>query len=242
MISDDLAKKIMSDVRDDYDKAASTFASSRDRMWPEFKFLFDYAKKNEKVLDVGCGNGRFSKYLEGTDYTGVDFSKNLISEAKKRFPDKKFIVGDVLSLPFQDNYFDKVYSIAVIHQIPKEEYREKALKEIKRVLKKNGTAYITVWNIKNSSKAIKSSTSSYFLEDNKENLVAGKKNITTNIIAYFMKFRKKRNFFLKKSRYYYIFKKGELTKLAKKAGFQIIKEGIVKEKERSNFYIILKKP
>ncbi len=224
MISDDLAKKIMSDVRDDYDKTASSFASSRDRMWPELKFLFEHAQKNEKVLDVGCGNGRFSKYLKGTNYTGVDFSVNLIGEAKKRFPNEKFVVGDVLSLPFKDKSFDKVYSIAVIHQIPKEKYRLKALTEIKRVLKESGSAYITAWNIK-------SNPAPYFL----------KQKNTKTIIHYFKNFRKPRHFFLKRKRYYYIFKKGELSKLAKKAGFQVIKEGVAKEKERSNFYIILKK-
>lgn len=241
MISDDLAKKIMNDVQDDYNETASSFASSRDKMWSELKFLFDDVKENEKVLDVGCGNGRFSKYLKDANYTGIDFSVNLISEAKKRFPDERFVIGDVLSLPFKEKSFDKVYSIAVLHQVPKEKYRLKALTEIKRVLKEGGLAYVTVWNIKNSSKIIKNSTSSYFLEDREKHLTTKKKSILNYIIPYFLKFRKKRNFFLKRNRYYYIFKKRELSRLAKKAGFRVIKEGVVKEKERNNFYIILQK-
>ncbi len=241
MISEKKAKKIMNDVRDDYDKNAISFAASRDKMWPELKFLFDYAKKNEKVLDVGCGSGRFAEYLKHISYTGVDFSKNLINEAKKRFPNQKFIVGDVLSLAFKDNSFDKIYSIAVLHQIPKEEYRVKALSEIKRVLKEDGFAYITVWDVKNSSKIIKESPSSYFLEDKEKNLNTEKKSTVNFIIAYLLKFRKRRNFFLKTKRYYYIFKKRELSKLAKKVGFKIIEEGVARRKTRSNFYIILQK-
>lgn len=239
MINENEAKRIISDLRDDYDKNAVSFAISRDKMWPELKFLFDSAKGNEKVLDVGCGSGRFFNYLKDTDYTGIDFSKNLINEAKKRFPNEKFIVGDALSLPFKDNSFDKVYSIAVLHQIPKEEYRFKALNEIKRVLKKDGVAFITVWNIKSDSKILKSN-SSYFLEDKNE---SNKKtdSITQYIINHFKKFRKRRNFFLKRKRYYYIFKKKELSKLAKEVGFKVIEEGVLKRKTRSNFYIILQK-
>lgn len=146
------AKKIMDDLRDDYNLVSSSFASSRDRMWPELKFLFDYAKPGEKTLDLGCGNGRFSQYLEKTDYVGVDFSEGMISEAKKRFPEKSFLVGDALNLPFKTDFFDKAYSMLMIHQIPSHEYRFKVLSEIKRVLKKDGILFLTVWKMKGDEK------------------------------------------------------------------------------------------
>ncbi len=146
------AKKIMNDLRDDYNLVSSSFASSRDRMWPELKFLFDYAKPSEKVLDLGCGNGRFSKYLEKTDYTGIDFSEGMIFEAKKRFPEKTFLVDTALSLPFQEDYFDKVYSIAMFHQIPSSLYRLQVLSEIRRVLKKGGMAFLTSWKMRGDEK------------------------------------------------------------------------------------------
>ncbi len=146
------AKKIMDDLRDDYNLVSSSFASSRDRMWPELKFLFDYAKPGEKILDLGCGNGRFSQYLEKADYVGVDFSEEMISEAKKRFPGKSFLVGNALNLPFEADFFDKAYSILMIHQIPSHEYRLQVLSEIKRVLKKDGIVFLAVWKMKGDEK------------------------------------------------------------------------------------------
>jgi ubiquinone/menaquinone biosynthesis C-methylase UbiE len=203
------AKKIMDDLRDDYNLVSSSFASSRDRMWPELKFLFDYAKEKEKVLDLGCGNGRFSQYLEKTDYTGVDFSEGMISEAQKRFSGKRFLVGDALHLPFQENYFDKVYSIAMLHQIPSSEYRLQVLSEIKRVLKKEGEVFLTVWKMNGNEKIER------FLEENE--------------------------IFLKRKRYYYLFKEGELSSLLKEVGLSVLEESVVTQKERSNIYIIAKK-
>ncbi len=239
MINENEAKRIINDLRDDYDNTAVSFAASRDRMWPEMKFLFDCAKDEEVVLDIGCGSGRFAEYLKHTNYTGVDFSKNLIKEAKKRFPSENFVVGSALSLPFDNDSFDKAYSIAVLHQIPSEEYRIRFFSEIKRVLKKDGMVFVTVWSVKGNDKILKSN-SSYFLED--ENKLSKKTGtITQHIINYFKRFRKRRNFFLKRKRYYYIFKKRELSKLARKVGFEVIEEGAVREKTRSNFYIILKK-
>lgn len=43
------------------------------------------------ILDIGCGYGRF--YKPERKYTGVDFSKEMIKKAKKRFPDGDFRVG-----------------------------------------------------------------------------------------------------------------------------------------------------
>ncbi len=215
----------MDDLKEDYNQTASSFAKSRDRMWPELKFLFDYAKEGEEVLDLGCGNGRFSRYLVGCKYTGLDFSKELIKEAKKRFPEHSFVVGDALDIPFEDNTFDKVYSIAVVHQIPSTALREKAVREIKRVLKENGEAFVTVWDVNSLDKPVK-----YFSQEGDE-----------GIIGYFTKIIKGRDFYLKRNRYYYAFKEKELGFLFKKEGFKVSEEGVAREDKRSNFYVIVKK-
>ncbi len=209
----------MSDLREDYNLVSSSFASTRDRLWPEMKFLFDYAKKGERILDVGCGNGRFSKYLEGTDYKGVDFSEKIIEEAEKRFPKKNFYVGDALSLPFKNESFDKVYGIAVIHQIPSYRYRLQAVLEMKRVLKPGGRIFLTVWEIGKGSKL--------FLA----------KNALRNLFSPFGV----RDFILKRRRYYYIFKKGELSALCANAGLFPEEEDVVVRKAERNLYIIARK-
>jgi alkylated DNA repair protein alkB homolog 8 len=206
------AKKIINDLRRDYNLVSSSFARSRDRMWPEVKFLFDYVKEGEVVLDLGCGNGRFSSYLEKTKYVGIDFSKGMIKEAEKRFPEKKFLTGDAFNLPFEENYFDKVYSIAVIHQIPSHKYRLQALFEIKRVLKKGGMVFLTAWKMSKEEK----------------NLCIETPFSDQDIC-------------LKRKRYYYLFQEKELSLLLEEAGFVVYKEGVVMEDKRNNYFVIAKK-
>ena len=48
--------------------------------------------KDAKVLDFGCGYGRMSDMF--TNYTGIDFSEEMIKLAKKKYHNKTFIVGD----------------------------------------------------------------------------------------------------------------------------------------------------
>ncbi len=215
------AKRMMEKLKEDYDLMSFSFAKTRDRLWPEMKFLFDRAREGEDVLDIGCGNGRFSQYLERVNYTGVDFSRKMIEEAQARFPEKNFLDGDILSLPFKENSFDKVYCIAVIHQIPSFEYRLQAMQEIERVLKPGGIIFATAWNIwkRNKIFCIKKMVSNFF----------------------FSRSLGPRDIILKRDRYYYVFRKKELSHLAEKAGLVAEEEGLAEEGKRSNFYLVARK-
>src|SRR3989338_4671620 len=105
--------------------------------------------KPGKILDVGCGNCRnlLPFFIKKFDCYGIDFSENMIKEAKK-FVSKKNMkvnlkVGDVSKLPYKDKSFDYLLSFAVLHHLKNPEIR---IKEINMVLKNNGQAYISVWN------------------------------------------------------------------------------------------------
>jgi len=181
-------------------------------------------------LDLGCGNGRYFSLcrLKDIEYFGIDNAENLIKEAKKNYPQAKFQVADALKIPFPDNYFDKVYSIAVFHQIPSKNYRLQFLKEIKRVLKKRGWAILTVWKF-------------YRLKDW---FLLIKYTILKLLGKSKLDFK---DFFepwgRKTKRYYHWFSKRELIKLVKGAGFIIKDIGIVKNKRknRRNIYLIIQK-
>ena len=94
------------------------------------------AKKNEKILDIGCGLGNFSKVTEGS-YIGIDANKSFIGFAKKHYgkKNKKFILMDAAKLNFKDKSFDKSMFISMLHHFSDEE-SDKVLKEISRVTKK----------------------------------------------------------------------------------------------------------
>jgi len=145
------AENLLKKTKQDYDKIAQEFSATRWRIWEEAEFLFnDYVMPGEKVLDLGCGNGRFFEFLKDKDihYIGVDFSEKLIEIAKNKYPKLKFEVADALNLPFPNNYFDKIYSIAVLHHIPSKQFRLQFLQEARRVLKSNGLLILTVWEPK----------------------------------------------------------------------------------------------
>lgn len=124
--------------------------------WNEFKIeparhVTEFLKgKKGKILDLGSGSGRhLQKIPKGKMYL-VDFSKKMIdlakSKAKEKNIDAEFKVASLTKLPFENNFFDYAIAISVFHCIKGEKSREKAAKELFRILKKGGEAEIAVWN------------------------------------------------------------------------------------------------
>lgn len=101
-------------------------------------------KPNDKVLDIGCGKGfqlyELQKECNGIEVYGIDISSYAIENSKTEVK-SQLIQANASNLPFEDNYFDYVYSINTLHNLPCFEL-EKALLEIERVSR--GNAYICV--------------------------------------------------------------------------------------------------
>jgi ubiquinone/menaquinone biosynthesis C-methylase UbiE len=103
------------------------------------------------LLNIGCGHGAdFLPFGDGFESVGLDFSRQMLAQATRY--GKKFkrqfglAVGDASHLPFRDGVFNYVIAVAVLHHLRTAEERERAFKEIMRVLKPGGQAFITVWN------------------------------------------------------------------------------------------------
>ena len=90
-----------------------------------------------KILDAGCGHGRMANWFD--DYTGVDFSPDLIEIGKKENPNKKLICADLKDLPFKNKEFDWAICVGMKHMVIRDSGQEewdKMEKELKRVAQK----------------------------------------------------------------------------------------------------------
>jgi len=145
-------QKILFQTTATYNNIVEDFNKTRSYLWPGLRQLGGYVKPGDKVLDLGCGNGKLRLLFKDVkvEYTGVDNSIELLklAESRKDFeiPNQKFIKADAFALPFADNTFDSVFFIAVFHHLPGKELRRQALAEIRRVLKPGGYLLMTNWN------------------------------------------------------------------------------------------------
>lgn len=75
-----------------------------------------------RVLDVGCGTGRNSKYLcnQGYDVVGVDLAAKAIETARKMAPSAKLYLGDITTMELNEEPFDLVVDIGCYHSMAPE--------------------------------------------------------------------------------------------------------------------------
>ncbi len=96
-----------------------------------------------KILDVGCGSGdtllALSTKLRNISYYGIDPIQNFVDLAKEKLPNSTILKASVEEVPFEDGSFDFILSHVVFQHVD----RQKALMEIKRILKPHGRVVIT---------------------------------------------------------------------------------------------------
>lgn len=119
----------------------------------EKKLLF-FIHKESKILDVGCGSGRFSIAAAqmGYNMTGIDVTPKAIDAANTKAKELKidnikFLVGDMTNMPFNNGEFDYVFCPRFsINAVATFQKRQNAVKEMVRVIKPRGIVYIESFN------------------------------------------------------------------------------------------------
>ena len=108
--------------------------------------------KGKDVLEIGFGMGtdHLNMARRGGNMNGIDLTRRHLDITKTRLElyglKSNLINGDAENLPYNDNTFDFIYSLGVIHHSPD---TEKIISEINRVLKPGGKCYVAVYH-KNS--------------------------------------------------------------------------------------------
>lgn len=215
-MKDKIAKQLLTKVITDYDNIAEEFSQTRQSRWKEFEIFLKYIKNGQKIVDLGCGNGRFYEFLKKNrkiEYKGIDNSKNLLKLAKSKFKNDsncQFLEGDLLNTNLKTNFSDLVTAIASFHHLPGKNTRKKSLQEIHRILKDKGILIISVWNL------FQNKYKKYVWKARLKHILSlGKYDWRDTLIPWGKTDTK---------RYYYAFKPAELQKLLEENGFKILEK------------------
>lgn len=227
------AETLLKKTTQDYNNIAEKFSSTRNYLSADLLDLKRYAESGDKVLDLGCGNGRLSELFNDMDveYIGGDASSKLVEIAKKRYPDRDFRTLDPIQLDFEPESFDKVFCLSVFHHIPSVEFRLNYLAELRNVLKEGGYLILSVWNLWNRPGT--------FWKIVRSGIFHPKLDIDDIFLPFSDETGKKLA-----DRYIHCFKKNELEKLLLESGFEIDVIDIQKrglKRENENILVVARK-
>ncbi|MEM1183303.1 MAG: class I SAM-dependent methyltransferase, partial [Acidobacteriota bacterium] len=149
-----------------YERDAQTFDATRRRPWPGWHQVLEAwlqrgpLKRPMRVLDAGCGNGRFGHFLAAQSdldiaYTGVDSSQGLVTAARASagFP-SYFVVQEIESWLESrgpgEPAFDLIVIFGVLHHIPGRDRRRRIMGTLAQLLAPGGLLAATWWMLHQS--------------------------------------------------------------------------------------------
>lgn len=143
-------RNLFDSIAKDYDRLNHILSLGTDRIWRRRAMAEIAEDRPQRILDIACGTGDFSietarHTCPGTMITGLDLSEGMLKVMDRKvlkagLSERIFTrQGNSESMDFEDNSFDRV---TIAFGIRNFEQREKALKEILRVLKPGGRLVI----------------------------------------------------------------------------------------------------
>src|SRR3990172_8502785 len=105
-----MKKDVVAETIREYEEKAEEYSKARLNVEPNLKGIADFFIKNlngKKILDVGCGNGRYAQYFieKGLEIIGIDAVQAFIKIAKSRVPKAEFKLMDMRKLEFPEDGF-----------------------------------------------------------------------------------------------------------------------------------------
>jgi len=215
---------------------AESFDRTRRKPWKQCIDFIESLPKTNVIADIGCGNGRHlipcASHCKKA--IGLDISEELLQITKKNITENNYYNVDLLhsnavNIPVKNNSFDALLFIASLHNIKGKKNRIQALKEIKRILKNDGKALITVWS-RWQDKYRKQFFTKWFKQNTDDEF--GDVNIYW------------RQHGLNIPRFYHLYSKKEFISDLQSTGFKILEIQDVKlhsKKHPDNYFSIIKK-
>jgi malonyl-CoA O-methyltransferase len=153
--------KIKLDFNNDANLYSESIEAADGRAEELISFFGDLDQK--KVLDVGCGKCRYTKFLmkrfPTAKYYGIDVSEEMLRSCPK---EAEISIGSMLAIKYPDSFFDCVFSIEALEHAVNV---EAAIKEMIRVLKTNGKIIIIDKNISKFGALVTKSWEQWFNPD-----------------------------------------------------------------------------
>ncbi len=138
-----------------YKITATDFNQTRNQPWPGWLELLPYLRSPLRVLDVGCGNGRFGLFLAenlGPEimYHGLDNSPQLLGFARQSLTDAgiNFQLShyDIITQPLSaGSEYDLVTLFGVLHHIPGYQNRMELMRAIAQLVAPDGFLAFACW-------------------------------------------------------------------------------------------------
>ncbi|NMB91670.1 class I SAM-dependent methyltransferase [candidate division WWE3 bacterium] len=143
-----------------YQSISEEFSRSRQKPWKGWDRAVEKAfealgsnDKKIKVLDLGCGNGRFYDFINNKnmniEYVGIDTNNDFIKRRANKTKNASFVKGDVIQdLNNIKEKYNIIAAFGLTHHIPSQSLRFTWFNKLSNLLDKKGVLILTFWRFK----------------------------------------------------------------------------------------------